>query len=293
MVCKAPGVTGKSGELVLPKTYAAPLESIAIAHAMPKLLPARSWNKASARWGSIWRRTGWPWQNFPESRRHKCCPRHRSEPHRPCCWGSSPGWWSARRRARSSRQLERAAALSWGILWLTSGGAEFSRSGLDASIPVSLAHGKGACCKTCVHFTAPAGNPPYSREFDTLANASPVRRGVKFSTKRPFHAAFRFIRPTSASRCVCAESECASRGAAPSRRRIWSRRASSLSFLSASSLAFLPGRAFKRFLQNLNYGQIARAAGGSLALDDINQGRHSQARFTQSDLQRTPPQTFK
>ena len=45
------------------------------------------WNRASARWGSIWQRRDRPLKSFPESRRHRGCPRHRSEPHRPCCLG--------------------------------------------------------------------------------------------------------------------------------------------------------------------------------------------------------------
>ena len=67
-----------------------------------------------------------------------------------------------------------------------------------------------------------------------------------------------------------------------SSRRIWSRRASSLSFLRASRTAFRVVLGFrKRCLQDPQHGQIPRPSGGFLALDDISQS---------GDVQRARPE---
>src|ERR1019366_2178536 len=82
-------------------------------------------------------------------------------------------------------------------------------------------------------------------------------------------------------------------GGRASRRRIRSRSARSLSFLSASSRAFLPTRGFfKHFLQNRKHGKVAWTAGCLLALDDISHGRHQNPRIAQGHFQGAFAQSF-
>jgi hypothetical protein len=64
-------------------------------------------------------------------------------------------------------------------------------------------------------------------------------------------------------------------GGSAIKRRIWSRSARSVSFLRASSFAFLETRFFMEGLfESIQHGAIAIPAGRSLALDNIRQGCH-------------------
>ena len=73
-------------------------------------------------------------------------------------------------------------------------------------------------------------------------------------------------------------------GGSANSRRIWSRNASSLSFLRASRAAFRDGLRFrKRRLQNPQHGQIPRPASGLLALDDIRQSGDVQGGSAEPD----------
>ena len=84
-------------------------------------------------------------------------------------------------------------------------------------------------------------------------------------------------------------------GGRASRRRIRSRSARSLSFLRASSRAFLLTRGFfKHLLQNGKHGEFAWTAGRLLALDDISKSSHqnspiAEPHFQGALLQSTPP----